>query len=73
MEKTAVFHILLKHPQVISKLADIIVKYSALKEKFVSALSKLLDVLAVTVCTQVYTTSHPSGVFAKLKKRLSDY
>ena len=48
----SVFHILLKHQQVTPKLADITVKYRVFKNKtFISALSKLLNVLAVTVCT----------------------
>jgi len=34
MKKPAVFHILLKHPQVTPKLADIIVKYGVFKKKF---------------------------------------
>jgi len=51
IKKPAVFHILLKHPQVTPKLADIIVKYGVLKKTFISALSKLLNVLAATVCT----------------------
>jgi len=52
MKKPAVFHILLKHPQVTPKLADIVVKYSVFKKKnLISALSKLLTLLAVTVCT----------------------